>query len=60
MYSTLTHSPFSGGPLYIAMTAHVTGCDRKTFMKAGMNGYVAKPFDREEISQAIVDVLSAE
>jgi len=42
------------------MTAHVTGCDRKTFMKAGMSGYVAKPFDEEEISQAIVDVLSAE
>jgi len=34
--------------------------DRKTFMKAGMSGYVAKPFDEEEISQAIVDVLSAE
>ena len=37
----------------IALTAHAMKGDRKRFIKAGMNGYVAKPFDIAELQKEI-------
>ena len=37
----------------IALTAHAMKGDRKRFIKAGMNGYVAKPFDITELQEEI-------
>ncbi len=42
----------------IAMTAHAMDGDRETFLKAGMDAYVAKPFEKEELRQTIVTVLT--
>lgn len=41
----------------IAMTAHAMEGDKETFLKTGMDGYVAKPFDLVEVKQAMVEVL---
>jgi len=41
----------------IAMTAHALKSDREAALKAGMDGYVAKPIVVEEFFQTIADVL---
>ncbi|WP_054648136.1 response regulator [Salidesulfovibrio brasiliensis] len=42
----------------IAMTAHAMKGDREEFFKAGMNGYIAKPVDKEALIQEIERVLA--
>ncbi|MBU2546928.1 MAG: response regulator, partial [Proteobacteria bacterium] len=39
----------------VAMTAHAMKGDRETFIKAGMSGYVAKPFQMAELYRAIAE-----
>ena len=41
----------------VAMTAHAMSGDRKRCLDAGMDDYVTKPFQLEEISQAISRVM---
>lgn len=44
----------------LALTAYATAGDREKFLEKGMNGYVAKPFRREELLRAMADVLPAQ
>jgi PAS domain S-box-containing protein len=41
----------------IAMTAHAMEGDRERFMRAGMDGYIAKPFEVGELKGSIEQVL---
>ncbi len=40
----------------IAMTAHAMEGDRERFLAAGMDGYVSKPINRQEIEKALENV----
>jgi len=40
------------------MTAHAMKGDRETFLEAGMDGYIAKPFELDEFADTLRDVLS--
>jgi len=42
----------------VALTAHAMKGDRDRFLKAGMNGYIAKPFDLAELQEEIERVIS--
>ncbi len=42
----------------IAMTAYAMGGDKEKFMAAGMNGYIAKPVDVEQLEALLQKVLS--
>lgn len=42
-----------GGPPIIALTASALAGDRETFIAAGMNDYVAKPVQLEELSRVL-------
>ncbi|BBD09415.1 PAS domain S-box protein [Desulfovibrio ferrophilus] len=42
----------------VAMTAHAMKGDRERFMQAGMDGYVAKPMERDDLVMTILRVLS--
>ncbi len=42
----------------IAMTAHSMKGDREKFLKAGMNGYIAKPVDMSILSTVISEVMA--
>lgn len=42
----------------IALTAHALKGDRKTFMASGMDGYIAKPVQIEDVQQELLRVLS--
>lgn len=42
----------------IALTAHAMKGDQKRFMDAGMNGYVAKPYDLAELKREIQRVMA--
>jgi len=42
----------------IAMTAHAMLGDRESFLAAGMDDYVAKPFNNKELIEAIIRVMS--
>jgi len=50
---TASHIPI------IAMTAHAMSGDRETCFKAGMDGYVAKPVNPDELFAAIEGVTGA-
>ena len=50
---TTTHLPI------IAMTAHAMRGDRARFLKAGMDGYVAKPVQASQLVSVIEETLSA-
>ncbi|MCJ2166279.1 MULTISPECIES: PAS domain S-box protein [unclassified Pseudodesulfovibrio] len=41
----------------IALTAHAMKDDRDRFIKAGMNGYIAKPFEIDQLQQEIDRVM---
>jgi CheY-like chemotaxis protein len=41
----------------IALTAHAMKHDRDRFIKAGMNGYIAKPFEIDQLQQEIDRVM---
>jgi len=41
----------------IALTAHAMKGDKNRFMEAGMNGYIAKPFDMEKLRNEIERVM---
>ena len=41
----------------IAMTAHAMKGDREIFLEAGMDGYIAKPFELDEFAETLRDVL---
>jgi two-component system sensor histidine kinase/response regulator len=43
----------------IAMTAHAMKGDREGCLQAGMDDYVAKPINREELRQAIERVMKS-
>ncbi|MDQ7831035.1 MAG: response regulator [Desulfovibrionaceae bacterium] len=42
----------------IAMTAYAMSGDKEIFLAAGMNGYIAKPVNMDDLLQMIVDVLA--
>nr|WP_287411817.1 PAS domain S-box protein [Pseudodesulfovibrio sp.] len=42
----------------IALTAHAMKGDKDRFMEAGMNGYIAKPFDMEKLRKEIERVMT--
>jgi CheY-like chemotaxis protein len=42
----------------IAMTAHAMSGDRQRFLASGMDGYISKPVRRQELFEAIEQVLS--
>ncbi len=43
----------------IAMTAHAMKGDRESCLDAGMDDYIAKPINREELQQVIERVIKA-
>ncbi|MGZ4858513.1 MAG: response regulator, partial [Candidatus Angelobacter sp.] len=43
----------------IAMTAHAMNGDHESCLKAGMDDYIAKPINREELRQTIERVMKA-
>ena len=51
----------AGGPALpiVAMTAHALKGDRERCLAAGMDSYVSKPIDAEQLYQAIEDALAA-
>jgi PAS domain S-box-containing protein len=44
----------------IAMTAHAMKGDRELFLEAGMDGYIAKPFELDQFSEVLREVLAGE
>jgi len=42
----------------IALTAHAMEGDRKRFLNAGMDGYVAKPFEMNELEEELIRVVT--
>ena len=46
----------TGLPRVVAMTANAMPGDREAYMAAGMDGYVAKPINMEELASAMVGV----
>jgi PAS domain S-box-containing protein len=54
-----SHERCAGGRLpIIAMTAHAMKGDRERCLEAGMDGYVAKPIQAQELHEAIARVMS--
>ncbi|NVJ97772.1 MAG: response regulator, partial [Alphaproteobacteria bacterium] len=41
----------------IALTADIMEDAKSTYMAAGMNGYVGKPIDPDELADAIADAM---
>ena len=43
----------------VAMTAHALQGDRERFLAAGMDGFLAKPFEKEDLAQVLAPLLPA-
>jgi CheY-like chemotaxis protein len=41
----------------VAMTAYAMRGDRERFLEAGMDGYVSKPFDIDDLLWTIEDIM---
>jgi CheY-like chemotaxis protein len=43
----------------VALTAHAMKGDRETYLAAGMDGYVSKPFGTQDLASAVEGGLDA-
>jgi signal transduction histidine kinase/ligand-binding sensor domain-containing protein/CheY-like chemotaxis protein len=57
--SRTIRSRFGDGPVIIAMTANALPGDRERCLEAGMNDYLAKPFQRSDLVQLLDRYLPA-
>jgi CheY-like chemotaxis protein len=51
--------PRAARPRIVAMTANALHGDRERCLEAGMDGFVAKPVDRQELARALSDCRTA-
>ena len=57
LQSIRTMSPDHDGPPVIAMTADASDRDRRIYLDAGMDGYVAKPIDLAALNAEIARIV---
>ena len=44
------------GPKIIALTAYALGGDRERFLQAGMDGYIAKPVNKDDLAEVLSNI----
>lgn len=44
------------GPMIIAITAYALEGDKEKYLGAGMNDYIAKPIQKEDLARALKDI----